>query len=114
MAQQTVIKLVDDLDGSKAVETVTFGIDGASYDIDLNAKNAAKLRGALEQFVAAGRKARPQVGRRVLRRSGAANVNGRSSLAEVRTWAKSNGYTVAERGRISAEITAAFNAAHSA
>ena len=113
VAQQKVIKLVDDLDGSKAVETVSFGIDGALYDIDLNAKNAAKLRSALDRFVAAGRKSRPQIARRLPRRSGAAKIVGGSSLADVRTWANGNGYKVAERGRIPADVTAAFNAAQS-
>ena len=42
MAKQTITQLIDDIDGSEAEETITFGIDGASYEIDLNAKNAAK------------------------------------------------------------------------
>ena len=51
MAQRVHIVLEDDLDGSAADETVTFGLDGANYEIDLSAKNAAKLRDALAPYV---------------------------------------------------------------
>jgi hypothetical protein len=46
MAQKVLIQLVDDLDGSASedITTVTFGLDGANYEIDLTANNAAKLR----------------------------------------------------------------------
>ena len=40
------VSLVDDLNGSKADGTVSFGLDGKSYEIDLSTKNAEKLRGA--------------------------------------------------------------------
>jgi hypothetical protein len=52
VAKTVIVKLTDDLDGSDADETVRFALDGTSYEIDLNAANAAKLRGALEPFVA--------------------------------------------------------------
>ena len=55
MAQEVITKLVDDLDGSEATETVLFGLDGEGYEIDLNAKNAAALRKAIEKYVAAAR-----------------------------------------------------------
>ena len=42
MAQRVHIVLEDDVDGSKADETVSFGLDGSSYEIDLSAKNAEK------------------------------------------------------------------------
>ena len=51
MAKQTITQLIDDIDGSEAEETITFAIDGANYEIDLNAKNAAKLRDALATFI---------------------------------------------------------------
>ena len=47
MAQQVNVVLVDDLDGTPAEETVTFGLDGISYEIDLTAENAARLRDSL-------------------------------------------------------------------
>ena len=56
MAHQTSVTLVDDLDGGKAAETVVFGLDGASYEIDLSKKNAGTLRKALTEFVEHGRR----------------------------------------------------------
>ena len=52
MAKTVIVKLTDDLDGTDAEETVRFSLDGLSYEIDLNAENAAKLRDALEPFIA--------------------------------------------------------------
>ncbi|HEY3941328.1 MAG TPA: Lsr2 family protein [Acidimicrobiales bacterium] len=62
MAKTVFVKLTDDLDGSEADETVSFGLDGRSYEIDLATANAEKLRKALEPYIAkaarAGRAAR--------------------------------------------------------
>ena len=52
MVRQTSVAFVDDLDGSKAVETVKFGLDGKTYEIDLNKRNAAALRKAVAAYVA--------------------------------------------------------------
>src|SRR5687767_5451960 len=56
MAQKVHIVLVDDLDGSEASESVSFGLDGTSYEIDLNDANAAQLRDALAPYVGHARK----------------------------------------------------------
>ena len=56
MAQKVHIVLVDDLDGSEATESVSFALDGTSYEIDLNEKNAAKLRDPLSGYVGHARK----------------------------------------------------------
>jgi hypothetical protein len=58
MAQSTITYLTDDLDGSDADETVRFALDGRSYEIDLNKKNAAALRRALKPYLDAGRTSR--------------------------------------------------------
>jgi hypothetical protein len=55
MAKTVVVKLTDDIDGGDADETIRFALDGKSYEIDLNAKNAAALRGALRPYVDRGR-----------------------------------------------------------
>ena len=57
MAQIQEIRLIDDLDGQEADETVEFGIDGKSYEIDLSSANAGKLREALAEFVSSARRA---------------------------------------------------------
>ena len=107
MAQKVNIVLVDDLDGSEASETVSFALDGTSYEIDLNDKNAKALRAALASYVGHARKAG---GTRRGRRSGSSNLG--PSSKEIRDWARSNGYEVSDRGRVSAEIRQAFDAAH--
>lgn len=112
MVQKVSYILVDDIDGKEAVETVTFGLDGVSYEIDLSAANAERLRSAFAEWVGAGRKV---TGRR--QRAGAgrgrASAPARSGdAAVVRAWANENGYTVSERGRIPAEVRAAYEARH--
>ncbi|GIG27736.1 histone-like nucleoid-structuring protein Lsr2 [Cellulomonas marina] len=117
MAQKVQVLLVDDIDGGTADETVTFALDGVSYEIDLTTDNAAKLRDELSSWV--GHARRVGSGRSQGRSSGsagsAANRPKRSSSNEaqaIREWAKENGMEVSERGRISAEVKAAYEAAH--
>jgi hypothetical protein len=108
MAQKVHIVLEDDLDGSDATQTVSFGLDGTSYEIDLNDKNAAALRDAFASYVGHGRKIS---GSRRGRRSTTAATSGHSAK-EIRDWARSNGHKVPERGRIPAAVREAFEAAN--
>jgi len=100
VARKTVIELIDDLDGSKADETVTFGIDGVTYEIDLSADHAEDLRSIFEAYVKAGRK----VANRPRRKSRTPKVDTRA----VRKWAQAQGYEVSERGRIPQHILDAY------
>ena len=109
MAQRVNIVLEDDLDGSDADETVTFGLDGVTYEIDLNSDNAAQLRDALAPFVGHARRAS---GRRAPARAVAPRSTGKRDLADVRDWARHHGHKVSDRGRISAEVQAAYDKAH--
>jgi hypothetical protein len=109
MAQRVNIVLVDDIDGGDADETVTFGLDGTTYEIDLSGKNAAKLRDAVAPYVGHARKVgarRAGGGRRA-----AASGNG-PSAREIREWARGNGWNLSERGRVAAEVRQAYEAAH--
>ena len=108
MAQKVNIVLVDDLDGTEATETVSFGLDGSSYEIDLNDANAAALREALSGYVGHARKS--SGGSR--RRKSAGSSSSPSNTQDVREWAKSQGMEVSERGRISADVQQAYDAAH--
>jgi hypothetical protein len=108
MAQKVNIVLVDDLDGSEAAETVSFALDGTSYEIDLNDANAAALREALSGYVGHARKG--SGGTR--RRKSAGSSSSSSNTKDVREWAKSQGMEVSERGRISADVQQAYDAAH--
>ncbi len=58
MAQRRTTSVVDDLNGSTAVETVRFGLGGPQYEIDLSADNARRLRSALAPFIGKARRVR--------------------------------------------------------
>lgn len=107
MAQKIHIVLEDDIDGGEASETVTFGLDGTSYEIDLNDVNAARLRDALASYVGNGRKVS---GSRGARKKAPGGVG--PSAREIRDWARSNGQSVPERGRIPADVREAYESAH--
>jgi hypothetical protein len=109
MAQRVNIVLVDDLDGGDATETVSFAIDGATYEIDLSDKNASKLRDALAPYLGHARKV--SGGRRGPRKAAASASLGPSPRL-VRDWARSNGYEVSDRGRVPADVIAAYEAAN--
>ncbi|AXE27041.1 MULTISPECIES: histone-like nucleoid-structuring protein Lsr2 [Streptomyces] len=105
MAQRVVVTLSDDIDGGEAAETVTFGLDGKSYEIDLNPANAKKLRKSLAPYVAAGR-----------RQSRSGRAFKHTSLAPdpavVRAWARSHDFDVPPRGRIPKRVYEAYEQAH--
>lgn len=105
MAQRVVVTLSDDIDGGEASETVAFGLDGKTYEIDLSSHNAEQLRNALAPFVEAGRK-RSRSGRAFHRTAVAPDPKA------VRAWAESNGLGVPARGRIPRRVYEAFNQAH--
>lgn len=107
MAQKVQVHLVDDLDGSTAQETVAFSLDGRSYEIDLNKKNAAKLRKVIAPYQESARKVRATARRTATRAAGS-----RERSAEIREWAKSAGIKVNERGRIPANVIEKYEAAH--
>ncbi|GAB2735452.1 histone-like nucleoid-structuring protein Lsr2 [Nocardioides pakistanensis] len=113
MAQRVNVILVDDLDGDDAAETVSFGLDGVEYEIDLNENNAAELRQALGRYIEAGRRVagRKASGRRRGQRIAAGGDTG-PSASDIRAWARDNGWDVPERGRVSAEVREAYAAAH--
>ena len=110
MAQQTFTQLTDDLDGTEATETVEFALDGVTYTIDLSAENALSLRDALAVYVGHARKVsgRSKVKAKQNGSNGATPVD----LAAVRAWARENGFQVSDRGRVSSEVRAAYEAAH--
>jgi hypothetical protein len=105
MAQHVQVVLVDDIDGGDAAETVSFALDGVSYEIDLSDKNAARLRDALATWVGHARRAG---GRSAVRRGRPRSSNGAGDLAAMREWGRKNGFKVSDRGRISAELQEAY------
>jgi hypothetical protein len=112
MAQKVTVLLVDDIDGGSADETVSFSLDGVSYEIDLSTKNAKAFRDSLAQYVGTARRVggRSSGGRGT--RSARRGRGGDNRTAEIREWARKNGHKVNERGRIPATVVEAYDKAH--
>jgi hypothetical protein len=111
VAQKTVVELVDDLDGGKADETVAFAIDGVDFLIDLSAENATRLRESLAEFVGHARKTGTKRGKAAAGRK--AQAADKPDNQAIREWARSQGETIAERGRIPQALVMRFQEAHS-
>ncbi len=108
MAKRTVVVLEDDLDGGTADETVTFGLDGVTYEIDLSTANATSLREVLAPWVGVAERVGGR--RNVKRRGQGAAKRGNGSV--VPEWARANGHAVSDRGRVPASVQEAYDKAH--
>jgi hypothetical protein len=109
MAARTVVHLIDDVDGGKADETVNFSLDGVEYAIDLSRGNAEGMRKTLGEFVDVARR----TGGRASRGKTQVKPGGdREQNQAIREWARRNGRQVSERGRIPADLIAAFHEAN--
>ena len=106
MATKTVTELLDDVDGKPADETVTFGLDGVVYEIDLATDNAEALRDALAPWREAARRTG---GRRAAGRP--VRVPTEVDTRAVRAWAASNGIELAARGRVPGHVVEQYRAA---
>ena len=104
MSSKVIVLLEDDLDGTKADETVEFGLDGVAYAIDLSDDNAKKLRGALDGYVS---KARKVSGKRSTSRKASYGVD----LKAVRAWAASHGIELSSRGRVPTSVLQQYRSA---
>ena len=111
MAQITEVRLLDDLDGGEAAESVAFSLDGKSYEIDLSEKHAAALRDAFAPFVSSARRAggsavasRQKMSALTSARAG----RPREETAAIREWATANGLEVSARGRIPSTVLESY------
>lgn len=102
------ISVVDDIDGTEPAVEKTFSYDGVDYEIDLAAANITKLERALKPFIDAARKA----GRPSTRRTKVSSPQSKTDLDAIRSWARSKGRKVSDRGRIPKDIIADFNQQH--
>lgn len=109
MTQKVEVILVDDMDGSEAAETIRFGVDGTTYEIDLNTAHATELRDALASYIGAGRKVSSTARTAAANRRKAPDAG--LDNAEVRNWARANGVKINDRGRIPATVVARFRVA---
>ena len=118
MAQKVQIIKTDDLENSDvpADETITFALDGTSYEIDLSETNATELRDTFARYVGAARKVTRGGGGRASgtgrsRPTGGGRMD-REQAGAIRDWARKNGHNVSDRGRIPASVVDAYEAAH--
>jgi Lsr2. len=106
VAEIREVRLIDDIDGEPADETVTFGIDGRTYEIDLSAANAQKLRNGLAEFIASARRLG---GRRGSAPNARKPVVDREQNQAIREWARKRGEKISDRGRIPARLVEAYH-----
>lgn len=108
MAKKVKTILIDDIDGSDAAETVTFGLDNVNYEIDLNETHAGELRDSLARWIKSGRKVS---GRRRRGTAPAVNSEIRELNRRVRAWASEKGISVNDRGRVPQKLIDQYRAA---
>lgn len=112
MAQRVQVLLVDDLDGGEADETVTFALDGVTYEIDLTTKNADKLRDLLNPYTDSGRRTGGRHRGPGVKPSLHRKTSSGPDTSMIRIWAKEKGYEINDRGRVPATIREAYEKAH--
>ena len=111
MAQKTIVKMFDDLDGSEIDEggkSVTFSLEGTTYEIDLSSKNVTKMREDFAVYTDKARKVSGRGGRGAAKAAEPAPLDTRA----VRAWAEEQGLEVSARGRLSSELIEQYRAAH--
>jgi hypothetical protein len=108
VAQKKHVVLIDDVNGSPASETVRFALDGTEYEIDLNEEHAEALRETFTEWIGPARRVSGRTRRSTARRSNAASTS-TSDTAKIREWARQNGYTVSDRGRIPSSVREAYS-----
>ena len=106
MVVRIIVHKTDDLNGivSDDVSTVSFGVDGVHYEIDLNTAHQEQLRAALAPFL--------PLARRVNWGDGTLYSTQDDLMARIRSWAQEQGVGLSSRGRIPNAVIAAFKAAH--
>jgi hypothetical protein len=119
MAREVITQLIDDVTGERADETVTFGLNGKTFEIDLSEANAKELRASLAGYIESGRRigGKATKPRRAKSPSqspsqAAAPQPDRTQNQAIRDWARHNGFSIADRGRVPAAVAKAFHAAH--
>ena len=123
MARTTQVVVTCDLEDGEvsAADSVSFSYGGKTYTLDLCRRHLDEVKGALEGYASAGRSAsRGARGRRRAAPTGRVPRATRpvaaprgESQAEIREWARAQGYAVGDRGRIPGEVRAAYEAAQS-
>jgi hypothetical protein len=110
MVQKTVVTMLCDLphDGEvEGVETISFSVDSAGYEIDVCSAHAKELQDIFGGYISHARRVSGGARRRKARTG-----PGRERSSEIRQWAREGGKKVSERGRIPASIIQEYEATH--
>jgi len=119
LARITQVVVTCDLEDGEvsASDSISFTYGGKTYSLDLCKRHLEEVKGTLDAYAQAGhpsgrapRGRRRGAGGRSARSAGPAGSRGESQ-AEIRQWAREQGYAVGDRGRIPAEVRAAYDAA---
>ncbi len=111
MAQKVIREFIDDIDGTVAERTFTFAVDGTNYEIDLSGENIKEFNEAVAGFVESARRVKGS-GSGYKARSTGGTRQSREQTQAIREWARRNGHTVSERGRIPVAVQQAFDRTH--
>lgn len=114
MASRTVVTMICDIphaEVTKATEALSFGFDGRAYDIDLCTEHGQALRSQIASLAEHARRvASPRPGRGD-KRTYTSRSAARQRNALIREWARGQGHTISDRGRISVSLVQDYEAA---
>jgi hypothetical protein len=104
VARKVIVEMADDLDGSRATQTIRFGFQGVEYELDLNDENANEMTHWLEHYISHARR----VGGRKRGLAGKASAGSGVDPKAVRKWANEQGLEISARGRIPSQLVARY------
>ncbi|MDU7718329.1 MAG: Lsr2 family protein [Cutibacterium avidum] len=106
MAIRSIIE--SDMSGEAGAHTLTFGLEGQWYEIDLTDAEADDLRKALQPYLDVSR----QSTSRAAGHTPEVPAMTPDEREDVREWARNNNYEVAPYGRINKTVMRAYVKAH--
>ncbi len=112
MAEETITRLIDDLDRSEATQKVLLGLNGEWRGLDLSDKNHGALLKNLEKFWNAASPVRgqsaPPAQQRRTRGPAKAKADRGYDITQLREWAAEKGVSIPSRGRIAGATVEQF------
>jgi len=111
MAQNVTVMLIDDIDQSKAAETVRFGVDGTAYEIDLSARHASELRSMIGRYIRVARRIQSAPARAQQKPLSRPRTQmDREQSRRIRSWAMERGLLASPRGLIPQHVAEEYEA----
>jgi hypothetical protein len=94
------------------LHTISFGLDGTTYEIDLSPADAGALRAGLAPWVEHARSISEPTATPTTRRRTSRTTAGAHPATTIRQWARTHGYPVSDRGRLPTTVLQAYQADH--